>query len=134
MKTPHRFSYIALVFLSSALLIRTIYYGVSVLWVERYRYAPWEQGKGHRHAAGAVVQQNEEEVFQGNVQHDGDDELQMRRPTPEEIVHAPNLHIFENVNVSTGVVDEHFLGLVRRRALQEYLRSFLDCVSTAALR
>jgi hypothetical protein len=39
----------------------------------------------------------------------------------------------QNANDFAGFIDEHVLGLVRRRALSEYLRSFVDCVSTSAL-
>jgi hypothetical protein len=92
MKTLHRFSYIALVFLLSALLIRTIYYGVSVLWVEQYRYTPRGQGDyghGEMRQHGEEMRQGEKQRHEG-MRYDANDETQMRKPTPEEIVHHPD--------------------------------------------
>ena len=109
MKTLYRVAHAILVLALVALLIRTVYYGLSLLRVEQHPQLPLE----------------------------GIEDVPMRTPSPQEIVRYAlrSVHACMSVaNQFTGCLDEYAMGYVGRRSLQERMRSIMACVSPEALR
>jgi hypothetical protein len=106
MNKLYRASHGLLVFLLFALLIHTVYYGFSLLWKEQHPQLP---------PAEEVVN------------------LSVQKPSPQEIVRYMALDKIEADDLIGGI-NEHIVGPVGRRSLQEHMRSLVDCMSPEKLR
>jgi hypothetical protein len=106
MNKLYRASHGLLVLLLVALLVRAVYYGISLLWMEQHLQLP-----------------PPEEMIGSSVQ----------KPSPQEIVRWVPLKLTV-ADVLLGSINEHTVGLMGRRPLQEYMCSLVDRMSLEKLR